>query len=139
MLESGNIEPGWFVALDCYICLLHSIHIDYYLVAYSDLVSVGGIGFDPLPAPFIFASLLLGVWHRLCPSRVMPWYRVFQTPVAVVMLRYRVDIFSAIHPYCFGDRHVSIPNRALHLAPLATLTDLCYQKRAMAAALLFLP
>ena len=58
-----------------------------------DLVSVGGIGFDPLHAPFLFASLLFGVRRHLCPSRVMPWYQVFQTPFAGVMLRYRVDIF----------------------------------------------
>ena len=69
------------------------MHIEYYLVAYSDLVIVGGIGFNLLPAPSFFACLLFGVWCHLCPSRVMPWYQVFQTPFAGVMLRYRVDIF----------------------------------------------
>ena len=98
MLESGNIEPGWFVALDCYICLLHSIHIDYYLVACSDLVSVGGIGFDLPPAPSFFACLLFGVWRHLCPGKVMPWCQVFQTPFTGVMLRYRVDIFPSPTP-----------------------------------------
>ena len=38
---------------------------------------------------------------------------------------------SATHPYRFSDRFVSILNCAIHLIPLATLTDLCYQKRAM--------
>jgi len=52
------------------------------------------------------------------------------------MLRYRV-YFSATHPYYFGDRLVSIPNHAIHLVPLATLTDLGYQKRAMPASLVF--
>ena len=52
------------------------------------------------------------------------------------MLRYRV-YFSATHPYYFGDRLVSIPNHAIHLVPLATLTDLGYQKRAMPASPIF--
>ena len=69
------------------------MHIEHYLVTYSDLVSVGGIGFDLLPALSFFACLLVGVWHHLCPSKVMPWYQVFQKPFAGVMLRYRVDIF----------------------------------------------
>ena len=51
---------------------------------------------------------------------------------------YRV-YFSATYPYYFGDRLVSIPNHAIHLVPLATLTDLGYQKRAMPASLLFPP
>ena len=46
---------------------------------------------------------------------------------------------SATHPYYFGDRLVSIPNHAIHLVPLATLTDLGYQKRAMPASLVFPP
>ena len=69
------------------------MHMDYYLVADSDLACVGGIGFDPLPAPSLSASLLFGVRRHLCPSRVMPWDLVFQTPFAGVMLRYHVDIF----------------------------------------------
>ena len=49
---------------------------------------------------------------------------------------YRV-YFSATYPYYFGDRLVSIPNHAIHLVPLATLTDLGYQKMAMPASLVF--
>jgi hypothetical protein len=45
------------------------------------------------------------------------------------------NLFS--HPYRFDDRHVSIPNLAISLAALATLTDLSYQKRAMPASLSF--
>src|SRR3990170_1812859 len=40
-------------------------------------------------------------------------------------------------PLLFFDRHVSIPNLAISLAALATLTDLSYQKRAMPASLSF--
>ena len=46
---------------------------------------------------------------------------------------------SIIHPYRFSDRLVSIPNRAIHLVPLATLTDTCYRKRAMSSSLAFPP
>ena len=45
----------------------------------------------------------------------------------------------ATHPYYFGDRFASIPNRAFHPIPLATLTDLCYQTRAMPSSLAFPP
>ena len=60
MLESGSIDPSWFVALDCCICLSHSMHIDYYLLLTIYLVSVADIGSDPLqlnlcisPVPFL--------------------------------------------------------------------------------------
>lgn len=101
-------------------------------------MSVGGIVFGPPPAPSFLACLLFGVRRHLCPSRVMPWYPEFQTPFAGVMLRYRV-YFSATYPYYFDDRLVSIPNHAIHLVPLATLTDLGYQKRVMPASLVFPP
>ena len=102
------------------------------------LVSVGTIGFDPLPTLSFLAYLLFGVRRHLCPSKVMPWYPEFQEPFAGVMVRYRV-YFSATHTYYFGDKLVSIPNHAIHLVPLATLTDLGYQKRAMPASLVFPP
>ena len=71
-------------------------------------MSVGGIGFDHLPTPSSLACLLFGVRRYLCPSRVMPWYQVFQTPFAEVMLEYRVDIFSTIQTYHFTEEDIGI-------------------------------
>jgi hypothetical protein len=97
-----------------------------------DLVSVGGIGFDPLPAPSRFAYLLFGVWCHLCPSGVMPRYLVVSITCRIdVQVSHQYILFS--HTYCFGGRHVSTPDLAIQLAALATLTGLCYQKRAMPA------
>ena len=46
--ENGSLNPSWFVALDCCICLLHSMHIALVFVITVYLVSVAGIGSDPL-------------------------------------------------------------------------------------------
>jgi hypothetical protein len=101
-----------------------------------DLVSVGGIGFDPLPAPFSLHSYFL-VWCHLRPSGVMPRCLVGSIPCRIdAPVPHQYILFS--HPYCFGDRHVSIPDLIIvPLATLATLTDLSYQKRAMPASLSF--
>jgi hypothetical protein len=110
------------------------MHIDY-LSLTIDLVSVGGIGFDPLPAPFSLHSYFL-VWCHLRPSGVMPRCLVVSIPCRIdAQVPHHYIFFS--HPYRFGDRHVSIPDRAIPLAALATLTDLSYQKRAMPASLSF--
>jgi hypothetical protein len=100
------------------------------------LVSVGGIGFDSLPAPSNLHICSL-VWYYLCPSRVMPRCLVLLiTGKMDAPVPHQYILFS--HPYSFGDRHVSIPDLAIvPLAMLATLTDLSYQKRAMPASLSF--
>ena len=118
------------IAFGCCICLLHSMHIALVFVITVYLVSVAGIGSDPLqlnlcisPVPFSF-----GVWCHFCPSRVMPsdrhclqkWCSGI-APMSFFQSRYR-----------FGDGHVSIPDHCFVV--LATLNDLSYQERAMSAA-----
>jgi hypothetical protein len=97
-----------------------------------DLVSVGGIGFDSLPALSSLHICSL-VWCHLRPSGVMPRCLVVSIPCQIdTPVPHQYILFS--YPYRFGDRHVSIPDRAIPLAASATLTDLCYQKRAMPAS-----
>ena len=100
-----------------------------------DLVSVGGIGFDSLPALSSLHICSL-VWCHLHPSGVMPRCLVVSIPCRIdAPVPRQYILFS--HPYSFGDRHVSILDRAIPLALLVTLTDLSYQKRAMPASLSF--
>jgi hypothetical protein len=78
-------------------------------------VSVGGISFDPLPAPSSFAYLFFGVWYHLGPSRVMPRYLVVSIICRIdAQVSHQYFLFS--HTYCFGGRHVSTPDLAIQLA-----------------------
>ena len=98
-------------------------------------MSVGGIGFDSLPVLFSLHICSL-VWCHLRPSGVMPRCLVVSIPCRIdAPVPHQYILFS--HPYRFGDRHVSIPDHAISLAVLATLTDPSYQKRAMPASLSF--
>ena len=100
-----------------------------------DLVSVGGIGFDSLPALSSLHICSL-VWCHLRPSGVMPRCWVVSIPCWIdAPVPHQYILFS--HPYHFGDRHVSILDRAFPPAAWATLTDLSYHKRTMPASLSF--
>jgi hypothetical protein len=98
-----------------------------------DLVCVGGIGFNSLPALSSLHICSL-VWCHLRPIGVMPRCLVVSITSKIdAPVPHQYILFS--YPYRFGDRHVSIPDRAIPLATSATLTDPCYQKRAMPASL----
>ena len=115
------------IAFGCCICLLHSMHIALVFVITVYLVSVAGIGSDPLqlnlcisPVPFSF-----GVWCHFCPSRVMP-----SDPDTVckngAQVSRRCLSFSPV--YRFGDGHASIPDRSFILSCWQPLMILVIKK-----------
>ena len=110
------------------------MHIALVFVITVYLVSVAGIGSDPLqlnlcvsPVPFSF-----GVWCHLCPSRVMP-----SDPDTVCKNGAQVSrrCLSLSPVYRFGDGHISVLDHSFIV--LTTLNDLSYQERAMSAASVF--
>ena len=61
-VEISSIESGLFIAFGCCIFLLHSMHIALVFVITVYLVSVAGIGLDPLQlnlciSPVFFLSV----------------------------------------------------------------------------------
>ena len=109
MLEIGSIESGLMIAFGFCICLLHSMHIALVSMITVYLVSVAGIGSDPLqlnlcisPVPFSF-----GIWCHFCPSRVMP-----SDPDTVYKNGAQVSrrCLSFSLAYRFGERNPSIPD-----------------------------
>ena len=120
-------------------CLLHSMHIDYYLVAnglscvcrWYRFRSTTCTLFLCMPALQCSESSLSQQSDALVPSVLDAICRNY----AQISRQY----LSIAHPYRLGDRCVFISNRALHLVLLATPSDLCYRKRATPARLAFPP
>ena len=103
------------------------MHIALVFVITVYLVSVAGIGSDPLqlnlcisPVPFSF-----GVWCHFCPSRVMP-----SDPDTVckngAQVSRRCLSFSPV--YRFGDGHASIPDHSFILSCWQPLMILVIKK-----------
>ena len=108
-LESVSIDPNWFVALDCCICLSHSMHVDYYLVANGlsgecSWHRFGSTTAQPLhfSSSFFFRCLV----SFLSQQSDAKWPRHWLQSGAQASRR----CLSFSHVYHFGDGHVSIPD-----------------------------
>ena len=108
------------------------MHIALVFVITVYLVSVAGIGLDPLQLNLCISPVPFGVWCQFCPSRVMP-----SDPDTVCKNGAQVShgCLSFNPVYRFGDGHVSIPDHPFVV--LATKNDLSYQERVMSAASVF--